>query len=302
MEFEIDKPVEKVVSKLDNWIEYFVSMMPNILVSILLMLAFYLLAKMAQKLFFKVFSKTSDNVALQHLFSTIIYYIFIGLGLFIILSVLKLDKAVGTILAGIGVIGLAIGFAFQDIAANFISGIILAFRTPFFIGDVVQIKDQMGTVARTNLRVTIITTFQGQEVYIPNKEVLQSPIINYSILGKRRIDLPIGVSYSEDLEKVQSLVLETVNNVEGVIDKENTIFDYESFGDSSINLNIRFWIEYPDQPGYFKVLTNVIIEIKKAFDKESITIPFPIRTLDFGSKGGTELSEMALKVPTIDSK
>ncbi len=295
MEFEIEKPVDKVVGKIDTWIDAFITMLPNMAVSIILLITFYLIAKMAQKLFAKVFNKTSDNLALQHLFSTTIYYIFIGVGMFIILSVLKLDKAVASLLAGIGVIGLALGFAFQDIAANFISGIILAFRTPFHIGDIVEINDKMGKVDRTNLRVTVITTFQGQEVYIPNKEVLQAPIKNYTALGKRRIDLPIGVSYGEDLEKVQSLVLETVNNIEGVIDKENTIFDYESFGDSSINLNIRFWIQYPDQPGYFKVLTKVIIEIKKAFDKESITIPFPIRTLDFGIKGGKELSEMSLK-------
>jgi small conductance mechanosensitive channel len=210
--------------------------------------------------------------------------------------VLKLDKAVTSLLAGVGIVGLALGFAFQDITANFVSGIILAFRRPFHLGDIVKISNIMGSVSRTNLRTTVIKTFQGQEVYIPNKDVLQSAIFNFSVLGKRRIDLVVGVSYGESLKKVESLVLETMKNIEGVIDHENIIFDYEEFGSSSINFNIRFWIEYPDEPGFLAVRNKAIMAIKKTFDENGITIPFPIRTLDFGIKGGSKLSEMQLSV------
>ncbi len=152
----------------------------------------------------------------------------------------------------------------------------------------------MGKVSRTNLRATIVQTFQGQEVYIPNKDVLQSNITNYSILGHRRIDLIVGVSYGDDLSKVESLVLETIHSMDGVIRKEDTVFDYTEFGSSSINFNIRFWIEYPDQPGFLSMRNAAIKNIKNAFDQHEITIPFPIRTLDFGIKGGEKLSQMNL--------
>jgi small conductance mechanosensitive channel len=154
----------------------------------------------------------------------------------------------------------------------------------------------MGRASRTNLRTTVIKTFQGQEVYIPNKDVLQSAIYNYTVLGKRRVDLKVGVSYGDDLNAIESLVIETTKELKGIIDPENIIFDYEEFGSSSINFNIRFWIEYPDEPGFLAVRNSAIMAIKNAFDNNGITIPFPIRTLDFGVKGGEKLSEMNLSV------
>lgn len=247
---DINEAVKTVYEKLNGWIEAFVSMLPNMAVSVLLLILFYLLAKLGRKIFARIFRKASHNKALETLFSSVVYYTILGLGIFIVLGILQLDKAVTSLLAGIGVVGLALGFAFQDIAANFVSGIIIAFRKPFHVEDIIEVSGHMGRVARTNLRVTVIRTFQGQEVYIPNKDVLQNPIINYSALGKRRIDLSVGISYGDDLPKVESLVTDTVGKLQGVIDTEDMVFDYQEFGDSSINFNIRFWIAYPDQPGF----------------------------------------------------
>lgn len=292
----MDKSLEMILDKVKTWFDLFISMLPNMAVAVLLLIVFIVLAKLGAMMVKKIFSKTSDNVALRNLFSTTVQYTIIGIGIFIILGILKLDKAVTSLLAGVGIMGLALGFAFQDITANFISGIIIAFRRPFMLGDIVEVHDIMGIASRTNLRVTVIETFQGQEVYIPNKDVLQSPIYNFSTLGKRRIDLMVGVSYGEDLEKVESLVLETIKKLDGIIDPENTIFDYKEFGSSSINFNIRFWIKYPDQPGFLEVRNQAIKAIKQVFDENEITIPFPIRTLDFGIKGGEKLSEMPLSL------
>lgn len=292
MEIDIAQPVEVITGKLHDWFNAFVSMLPNMGISVVLLILFILLAKLGKRVSLKIFSKASENKALQRLFGTITYNIIFGIGLFIILEVLNLEKAVTSLLAGIGVLGLALGFAFQDIAANFVSGVIIAFRKPYRIGDIIKINDIMGTVNRTNLRVTTVETFQGQEVYIPNKDILQNPIINYTMLGKRRIDLAVGVSYGEDLSKVEQLVKETITNLTDVIDSDKLIFDYYEFGSSSINFNIRFWIEYPNQPGYLKMRNEAIKAIKTVFDENNITIPFPIRTLDFGIKGGEKLSEM----------
>ncbi|RED96676.1 mechanosensitive ion channel family protein [Marinoscillum furvescens] len=299
---EMEAPVETITSKINNWLDALVAMLPNMAVAVVLFILFLISAKAVQKVFLKLFKKSSQNKALENLFGTIVYYIVLGTGLFIILEVLQLDKAVTSLLAGVGVVGLALGFAFQDIAANFVSGIILAFRTPFTIGHIVKIGDYMGTVARTNLRVTVVKTFQGQEVYIPNKDVLQSPIENFSILGQYRIDLAVGISYGDDLEKVEELVLETIHNLEGVIRHDDMIFTYTAFGDSSINFEIKFWVDYPDHPGFLAMRTRAIKAIKKAFDENDITIPFPIRTLDFGIKGGETLSQMQLNTTSGSPK
>jgi len=291
---EINEPIQAITSKINTWFDVLVDMIPNVLLSVILLIVFLVISKLAKKVFIKIFQKSSDNRALENLFSTIIYYAMLGIGLFIILDVLNLDKAVTSLLAGVGVVGLALGFAFQDIAANFVSGVILAFRKPFLIDDVIQLGDLMGEVTRTNLRVTVVRTFQGQEVYVPNKDVLSNSITNYSVLKERRIDLAVGVSYGDNLKKVRDLVLDTLNNLEGVIRKEDMIFTYTEFGSSSINFEIKFWISYPTNPSYLEMRSKAIIAIKDAFDEADITIPFPIRTLDFGIKGGEKLSEMKI--------
>ena len=291
----MEKAIQKVWDKLDGWIDAFILMLPNMGLAIALFILFLILARLGKKLFIKIFDKTPlENQALEDLFATIIYNVILGIGIFTILGILNLDKAVTSLLAGVGVLGLALGFAFQDIAANFVSGIILAFRTPFQIGDIIEVNDIMGSVSRTNLRVTVIKSFTGQEVYVPNKDVLQAPIQNYTVLGKRRIDLSVGVSYGDDLDQVETLVKKTIGGMEGIIDMDKMIFDYSEFGDSSINFNIRFWVEYPGQPNFLTMRNSAIKKIKVAFDENNITIPFPIRTLDFGIKGGKELSQMNL--------
>ncbi len=293
---QVAKPLQSVVQKLEGWIDTFINMLPNMAVTLLLLIIFLLLAKFGSKLFRKLFYKASNNKALGNLFSSIIYGAILSIGLFIMLGVLGLDKALTSLLAGIGVIGLALGFAFQDIAANFVSGIILAFRRPFKIGEIIEIMDVMGIVTRTGLRDTAIETFQGQEVYIPNKDFLRHAFYNFSVLKKRRIDIAVGVSYADDLDKVEELVLNTIKNLDGVIDKDLIVFDYSEFDSSSINFNIRFWIEYPGEPSYFMMKSKAIKAIKSVFEEQNITIPFPIRTLDFGIKGGQKLSQMELKV------
>jgi small conductance mechanosensitive channel len=294
MELEIEKPLNVVFEKVESWIDGFIAMIPNMIVAVLTFIIFLLLAKYGSKIAIKIFSKTSNNTALKNLLSTVVHWSILGLGVFIILGILGLEKAVTSLLAGVGVVGLALGFAFQDIAANFVSGIILAFRKPYRIGDVIEINDVMGKVLRTNLRVTVMETFQGQEVFIPNKELLQGNIVNYSSLTHRQIIIACGISYAEDLEEVQSVVRRAILKLEGLIRKDDLIFDYEEFGGSSINFYVRFWIEYPGEPGYLGMKSKAIKAIKKSFEQNNITIPFPIRTLDFGIKGGKTLSEMEI--------
>lgn len=292
----VKDPVNLILEKIGTWGEIAIKMLPNFLVAVLAMFAFVMLARFVRNMVTKLLHRTTNNQALQNLLVRIVYFAILIVGLFVALGILELDKTVTSLLAGVGVIGLALGFAFQDIASNFISGVILAVRSPIQVGDIVSVSDHMGTVSETNLRVTTIKTFQGQEVFIPNSTILQNPIINYTTFGKRRIDLAVGVSYGENLRAVKELVLETIGKMEGVTDHDKTIFTYTGFGGSSIDFEIKFWITYPEHPSYLKMRSEAIMSIKEAFDAADIMIPYPIRTLDFGIKGGEKLSEMKLNV------
>jgi len=183
-----------------------------------------------------------------------------------VLSILKLNTAVTSILAGAGIIGLALAFAFQDIAANFISGIFISFRRPLRVGDIVKVKDYMGKVEEINLRDTILRTFQGQTVIIPNKEVFQNPIENFSRLGKRRIDLWIGVSYGEDLEKVKQVTLQTLKGMKNLSSHDEITLFYQEFGGSTINFMLMLWADSPEQIIYLQVRSQAIMLLKKATD------------------------------------
>ena len=231
----------------------------------------------------KLMVRFSDNIALNKLTGTITFFLGMSMGIFIALSVLKLDKAVTSLLAGAGVLGLALGFAFQDSATNFISGIFMALRKPFKIGDIITSSDEMGIVEKMNLRNIIMHSFQGQEIIIPNKEIFQNKIINYTSLGKRRVDITLGVSYDDDLEKAKEIAINSIKALDFVDSSKEVELFYMEFGGSSINFSIRYWINYPDQPGFLAARSQGIIAIKKAFDQNKISIPFPIRTLDFDS-------------------
>lgn len=285
-----------VMQKASSWAESFVALIPNMAVALVLMILFWLLARVVRRFFSRVFDRTSDNRALRDLFGTVLYYAVLGVGLFTVLDVLHLDKAVTSLLAGAGIVGLALGFAFQDIAANFIAGIILSFRRPFRLGDVVTLDGVTGVVQRLDLRTTTVRTFQGQSVYVPNKNVLQTGIVNYSTLGERRVDLDVGVSYGDALPRVESVVLDAIRGMEGVLRPEDTLFSYTGFGDSSINFRVMFWFRYRNEPDFLRMRNAAVKAIKAAFDEHGITIPFPIRTLDFGIKGGATLAEMPLRV------
>lgn len=251
-----------------------------------------MLAKTIRNFFKKLLKRFIHNEALDNLIGSLIYVFFIGIVIFTALSVLKLDKAVTSILAGAGILGLALAFAFQDIAANFMSGIFLSVRRPLHVGDIVKIKDYMGKVEEINMRDTVIRTYQGQMVIIPNKEVFQNPIENYSLLGKRRIDLTAGVSYGDDLEKVLQVTIAAVKEIEGLSTEDEVTMFYTDFGDSSINYVIRFWISTLASADFLDIRSQAIMKIKRAYEQNDIMIPFPIRTLDFGIKGGVSLGEI----------
>ena len=284
-----------IVQKLDRWLQALIKLLPNILLAVIILVIGIFVAGWIKKLAAKLIAKISHNTTLNGLFASVVYLFFVCIAIFTALSILQLDKAVTSILAGAGIAGLALAFAFQDIAANFISGIFISFRRPLHIGHIVKVKDYMGKVEEINLRDTVLRTFQGQLVIIPNKDVFQNPIENYSLLGKRRLDLAIGVSYGDDLEKVKSVTLNAVKGIPELSQKDETTLFYTEFGDSSINFIVRLWINSPEQPTYLSVGSQAIMRIKKAYDENDIMIPFPIRTLDFGIKGGVALNEVLEK-------
>lgn len=281
---------------LNAWSADAIAMLPHVLVAILVVAVFWLIASVGKSITRSAMKKSRLSDTLTTLLATIAWILIFGLGLVIALNVLQLQKTVVSLLAGAGVAGIALAFAFQDIAANFMSGVILAFRKPFKIGDLVEAYNIFGNVEGINLRTTNVRKPDGPLVLIPNRHVLENPLVNYSEMGKRRIDIECGISYGDDLKKVRKIAIAAIKKIDGVDKKKDIDLFYKEFGDSSINFVVRFWVEFKNRnKEHLLPQSEAIMAMKEAFDKEGITIPFPIRTLDFGAKGGVELKEMLKK-------
>ena len=282
-----------IQEKLQNWIEMGVEHVPNFIVAILVLFVFAIMARVVAYGMTKVFRRSMESKQIADLLVSILKLFVIGLGIFIALELLGLKGTVTSLLAGAGVIGLALGFAFQDMTENLIAGIAMGIRKPFRIGDIISADDVFGEVKAINLRNTIIETFSGQMEIVPNKILFRNILTNFSRYKRRRIDIPVGISYADDPEEARTTIIEAINQFDFVIQKDLTEVYADGFGDSSINLLVWFWIAYPgDETGYMKARHSAIVTIKRELEKADILIPFPIRTLEFNAKGGTKLESI----------
>jgi small-conductance mechanosensitive channel len=227
--------------------------------------------------------RVSHSPAIGNLFATLLRVIAFVVALFVALRVLQLDGVAFSLLAGAGVVGIVIGFALQDIAANFISGIILAIQRPFRVGHLIETNDVYGIVRRINLRSTEVRTLDGQLVHIPNKNVLLNVVVDYNYIPFRRVDLDIGVSYGSDLAKVQKITCKTVQSLE-LCDKERPVeLFFREFGNSAIIFEVRFWTAFENEVDFLEARSQAVMAIQKAYQKHAIEIPYPITTVLEGS-------------------
>ncbi len=299
---QFSSAITMLQEKLFKWIDTFILQLPNLIVATLIVAVGWYLAKYVYKLIHKIVTGAGGNRNVSDLLGSIGRVFVIGLSLFVGLSVLGLSNAVASLLAGAGIAGLAIGFALQDPLANLFSGVMMSVKELYRKGDLVKTGDYFGKIDKISLRATKIQTLDGQEVVIPNKDVLQSPLTNYTVNGSRRVDVEIGISYGDDLTTAANIVKRAIKeNVKHIEGKPIEVF-WTGFGDSSMNGVLRYWQSSTSQMEYLKSRSEAIVAIKAAFDKEDIMIPFPIRTLDFGIRGGETLSQMKVHLSSKDEK
>ena len=188
----------------------------------------------------------------------------------------KLGVNIAPIVAGLGVTGFILGFAFQESLGNLASGLMIALNEPFKIGDYVIVAGLEGTVIKMDMMAATLATADNKKVVIPNKSAWGSPITNFSALGRRRVDIKVGVDYGCDVAKAIKVALETLPLVPGVLKDPAPSVSVASMDDSQVTLNIRPWSEGAN---YWGVYNDVQVALKSAFEKNGIAIPFPQLTV-----------------------
>lgn len=289
---QLSSSYKNLVEKLTSWLNLIVLQIPNIVIAATVMVLAYIFAKYVRKFARKTASKFTTNGTVLNLVSNLSTVMFGVMTMFLVLTVMDLGGTINKILATAGVLGLAVGLALQDPMTNLFSGVMMSVRELYEIGDLVETNGFFGHISDIDLRSTKVKLPTGQIVVIPNKEVIQKPLTNFTISGKRRVDIACGVSYGDDLDKVEQVVRDTIQSLPSVLQSETVDVIFKEFGDSSINFVARFWIDSVGLRDFLVEQSNAIKAIKKAFDANDIMIPFPITTLDFGIKGGVPLEKM----------
>ena len=202
-----------------------------------------------------------------------------------------LGVRLGPLVGALGIGGLAIAFAAQSILSNFLASVILQLRRPFRRGDQIRTGECEGTVEEVNFRTVVLRAFDGERVYVPCADVLSHAITNHTARGRRRTTLDVGVGYDADLDEARQVVLKAVETVDGVHEHPAPEVWVESFGDSSVNLAVRFW-HAPEVSTKWRVRSEVAVAVKRALDDAGIDIPFPIVTLGGAVRARPEPDEV----------
>jgi small conductance mechanosensitive channel len=215
--------------------------------------------------------------------------LFVGVAGFVY-ALSAIGVQVGLLIGALGIGGIALAFAFQDILENFMAGVILQVKRPFRPGNIVEVGDarHLGTVREIDSRSVIIDMFSGERVVVPAAEVLKSPIINWTAQPRRRLAVPIGIHYRDDPQEAIDVIEARLRNIEEVLATPAPRVLLSELGESSVDLTAYVWHDaYGD---IFWIQHRVIQEAKRALDAAGIEIPFPQRVVTFApDEGANEL-------------
>lgn len=201
---------------------------------------------------------------------------YVGMALLAVSVMRELGYSLAPLLGAAGVVGIALGFASQTSVSNVISGFFLIAERPFEIDDVIQVGETTGRVLSIDTLSVKLRTFDNRFVRIPNETIVKSEVTTITRFPIRRLDLPIGVGYEEDVGEVREVLLDVVtHNPKALMEPAPTIF-FEGYGESSLDLRLTIWVT---QENYAELKNTILEEVKARFDKEGIEIPFPHRTL-----------------------
>jgi len=265
--------MDQLLSKVDvpALVTRFISSLPNLVAAVLILIAYWVAFRLARKPVASILHRAGLHDALIGIVLSIFRSVVMLFA--VIMAADQLGINVGAALAGLGVAGIAIGFAAQDSLANTMAGFLIFWDKPFEMGDWITVAGQYGRVDTITMRSTRIRTNQNTYVVIPNKSIIDQVLVNHSARGDTRIDVPLGIAYKESIPEARRVLLEAVSTLDGVSDSPAPDVVVTELGNSSVDLLVRVWIADAkhEQPVKFRVVEAC----KLGLDAAGIQIPFP---------------------------
>lgn len=269
---QVDVNIGAIWERLDSWLDGFVRSIPNILVAIVLVIIFYFLSRFIGRLIASRF-EASGRANLGTILGGFIKWIVFIVGFLLAATVVVPSLNPGDLVAGLGVSSVAIGFAFKDILQNWLAGLLILLRQPFEIGDQIVINGYEGTVERIETRATLIKTYDGERVVIPNSDIYTNAVQVKTAYDIKRSQYDIGVGYGDSIEDAIEVIQKTVEQVEGVQEERGVDVLPWDLAASWVTIRVRWWTN-SERASIVKTKAKVIHEVKIALDKAKIDMPY----------------------------
>ena len=267
--------IEEIIEFLEIKIPFTNITIFNLISAIIVFIIGYIIAVLASRYIKKAMLKAKMAKILAIFTSRVVKILLIIFVFAIGLGFLGID--VGAALVSISVVsGFVLGFAFQETLGNLAAGFMIAITKPFRVGHYVDVAGKSGKINDVGASITTMTTVDNKRVIIPNSKIWGEPIVNYTALNKRMIDMKVGISYGDNIGKAIKIAMNVLKTNKKVLDDPIPIVAVADLGDSSVDLLVRPWVNTGD---YWTTKWELTQQIKEAFDKEKISIPFPQRDI-----------------------
>lgn len=272
--------IETLIDQLNAMGTEAVRALPSMAIALILIIITALVAKFAVSVADKAVNKTELRPSLRTLIQTVIKLGIWILGLLIAMIVVFPGLTVGSLIAGLGIGAVAIGFAFQDIFENFLAGVLIMIREKMRIGDVIECEGMVGKVEHITLRETHIRKLSGEVTVVPNSILFKNPVEILTDKEQRRHQVVIGVSYDTDLDEAAEVIRKVVTAVDEVDEDKGVDIFAQEFNSSSVDFLVRWWSGSTPRAGW-ESKDKVVRAIKRGLDEAGIEIPFPYITHTF---------------------
>lgn len=283
---QIDADPQLILGKLDAWLDGLFRLLPNIAVALVLLVLFLLLGGLLRW----IMTRTARGRGREDLGavtgSLLKWVVWIAGGMLALTIVVPSIKP-GDLIAGLGIGSVAIGFAFKDILQNMLAGILILIRQPFRVGDQIVAGEYEGTVEHIETRATLIKTYDGRRVVIPNSDVYTNAVTVNTAFDLRRSDYEFGITYGSDTKLAMKVALAALNDIDGVLSDPAPDVLSTNLGDFAKVVKLRWWTK-STRRDVVHVSSDVMLAVEEAFAANGIDIPFPTTTMLWHDQTGTE--------------
>ena len=266
--------------ELDRLMREIVRFLPLLVIGLVLLALFILAAGSIGRVAARLIAHATDSELLRNVLRKAVVLVVMVFGIYLALRVTGLTRVALALVSGTGLVGLALGFAFRDIAENFLASILLSVQRPFQLGDVIEVDSHTGVVRKVTARGTLLIDFEGNHIQIANATVYKNTIKNFSANPKMRIDFTLGVGYDDEITRAQEVARRVLADHAAVLDDPEPLVLVEELGSSTVNLRIYFWINSA-QHSILKMKSSVIRLTLRALAQEGVSMPDEAREVIF---------------------